>query len=203
MAVGKAIGIGCGILLSLGAVAVVVAVVLVPRLLDAVREEVAEEQERQAIAAGWDAPDRAAAPNRVFPAAVGDYRLDRADDRAAVAELDLDAKGVHAAYSAGPSRVEVFAYPASKPEADTLVGRAERAYEGARGSGARSWTKIDLGESYARVHLSAPGLGQNHLWYTKGWVLLVRTSDAEDREGFVRAFLRTPRQPGGAAGLGP
>lgn len=104
-------------------------------------------------------------------------------------------------YSSGPNRIEVFAYPVSKLEAEALMGRAERVYEQAQGGGVRKWSKVDLGDSYARAAFSAPGLGQNHLWFTKGWLLAFRTSDAEDREAFVREFLRTPRQP--EAGKGP
>jgi hypothetical protein len=199
----KVIGIGCGVLLALGVVVAVAALLLVPRFAAVVERQAAEEQERQSIAAGWDAPDRGAAPDRVFPAAVGDYRLDRADDRAAVPELYLDAPGSHAVYSRGTSRVEVFAYPVSKPEADALMDRAEQAYQGAHGNGTKTWSKVGLGESYSRAYVSAPGLGQNHLWYTRGWLLVFRTPDAEDREGFVREFLRTPRPPGGAAVAGP
>lgn len=197
----KVIGVGCGVLLALGVAAVVAAVLFIPRLLDEAGRLVTEEQERQVLAAGWDAPDRDAAPARVFPAAVGEYFLDRADDRAAAPELNLDAKGVHAAYSAGPSRVEVFAYPASKLEAEALMNRAKGAYDReGRGNGVRSWSKVDLGESYARVSVTAPGLGQNHLWYARGWLLVFRTADAEDREGFVRDFMRAPRP---AADAGP
>jgi hypothetical protein len=207
----KVIGVGCGVLLALGVVAIVAALLFVPRLFDAARQELAEgqrqlaeEPQRQALAAGWDAPDRGAAPAQVFPPAVGDYRLDRADDRAAVPELNLDAKGAHASYSSGASRVEVFAYPVSKLEAEALMNRAERVYEqGGPGGDHRVWSRVESGESYARAYLSAPELGQNHLWFTKGWLLVFRTPDTEDREAFVREFLRAPRRPGGAAGAGP
>lgn len=192
----KVIGIGCGVLLVLAAVAAVGALLLVPRLLDKFEQLAAEEQERQADAAAWAAPDRDAGPAQVFPPAVGAYRLDAADDRAAVPALDFDAKGVHAVYAAGPGWVEVFAYPVSKREAEALVGRAEGAYERAEGGGVRTWSRVDLGDSYARAAFAAPGLGQNHLWFTKGWLLVFRTPDAEDREPFVREFLRTPRGPG-------
>lgn len=196
----KKVGIGCGILVGLGGVAAFAAVLFLPRLIDFVERKVAEEQERQAIAAEWAAPDRDAGPAQVFPAAVGGYQLDKSDDRAAVPDLDVGARGVHAVYTAGPSRIEVFAYPVSKPEADALIRRVEQVYKhGGSGSGTRTWSKIDLGDSYARVYLTTPKLGQNHLWFTKGWLLVFRTSDSEDREPFVKSFLRGTDRPDGAA----
>ncbi|QJX00687.1 hypothetical protein FTUN_8319 [Frigoriglobus tundricola] len=193
----KIIGIGCGVVVALGVAVTVAALVFVPRLFDFAQKKLAEEQERQAIAAAWDAPDRGAAPAQVFPLMVKGYRLDRADDRADVPELNLDVKGAHAVYSAGASRVEVFAYPVSKLEAEALMARAERAYEQDGERGVREFTSVDIEDSYGRVYLSAPGLGQSHLWFTKGWLLVFRTPDAEDREAFVREFLRTPRRQGG------
>jgi hypothetical protein len=195
----KALGIGCGILLAIGVGLVVAGIVFIPRLIDSVRQQVAEEGERQSIAAEWNAPDKDATPSEVFPTTVGDYKLEHAD-RAAIPELHLDSKGLHAAYSSGPSKIEVFAYPTSKPEALMMMNRVEQA--GKHAGGNHSWVKVDLGD-YARVYLSTSALGKNYLWFTKGWLLVFRTRDAEDREPFVHEFLRTPHPPKNAPAAAP
>jgi len=201
----KKLGIGCGVLIGLAVLAIVAAIVFLPRLFEFAQQQVAEEQERRKIAAEWKAPNKDAGPAQVFPAAVELYKLDQSDDRASIPELRIDTKGVHAVYSSGPSQVEVFAYPVSKLEAEALMNRVEQIYKQGKKKegGVRTWTKIDLGESYARIYLSTPKLKQNHYWFTKGWLLVFRTHDSTDREAFVKEFLRAAHQPAGAGGKNP
>lgn len=188
---GKKVAIGCGIFLVLLIVATVLLWAFLPNFLNDLWNKAKEaEGERQKIATEWKAPNVNVLPAAFFPAKVEQYQLEQADTLAAVPDLRIEAKGVHGRYAAGNSRIDLFAYPVNKADADKIMKGIEEAAN-AENAGNKRWTKVDLGVNYARMYLRSPKFNQVQVWYTHGWLLVFRTTDDTDCEPFIRAFLKS------------
>lgn len=189
------LAIGCGLIVLIIAMIGGAAVWFGPQLWDMAKEAMAAEQERQQLAERWSPPADDAPAEVVFPAQLENYKREAADDDAKVPELQLDLPGKHAVYRHGASRIDAYVFPITRVERDGVLHRLEHA----QGGGTRTWTKVDLGDAYGRAYLSSTAQKQNHLWFTKGRLVLFRTSDEADCEGLVKAFFRAAaaRMPAG------
>jgi hypothetical protein len=191
----KACGIGCGIVILLLSIVAGIAVWQAPKIIAWFEEMVAEEEQRQLLIKNWPQPAKDAAAEAIFPAKLLGYQRESTDEAARIPELQIDVAGKHAVYKEGASRIDAYVYVITHLEYEALVNRVDKASESA---GTRSKTTVDLGENYARCYLSASGLGQNHLWYSRGRLVLFRTADSEDREDVALEFFRTPAAPAAA-----
>ena len=184
----KGCAIGCGmIVLTLALVGGVIAW-KAPHLWTMFNAVVAQEQERQLLVTNWTPPAKDAPDVDVFPPMLEGYRLVETNNRANLPELQIDVPGAHAVYRKGPSQIDLYLFPVTQLENEALFKRVEEASE--KGGGSRTWTKVDLGDAYARIYLWSTNLKQNHLWYTRGHLVVFRTADEEDRENFVHAFFQ-------------
>lgn len=187
----KPLLIGCGVIILLIFGVAVAAYYFLPGVIkkgwDAANEMIAAEEERQRLAIGWNAPADDAAPTDVFPETLDAYKRTSADNSNGIPALEIDKPGRHATYEAGTSRVDVYVFPLAPGERATFLNKLEKLN---RGSGTTSWTKIDLGENYARAYLSSPALKQNYVWLTKSHVVVFRTEDSDDRDPLVKAFFQ-------------
>ena len=170
--------------------------VYVPVMLDWAKNQLALEQQRQELAAGWQPFAADASPDIIFPASIGAYTRELHDGQAGVPELKLDLGGRHAVYRSGPSRIELNVYAVTPLEAEAVLNRVKGAYDEDK-SAYRRWTKIGTEPNFTRVALSTSKLAQNELWFNKGWLLLFRTTDGTDCEPFAMAYFKV--RAGGAA----
>lgn len=189
----KGCAIGCGLIVLAAAIVGGVIAWRAPKFLAFFAEIAAQEQERQALATQWTLPADDAPTDALFPPTLDGYRREAADDQAAIPELKIDLPGKHAVYRNDASRVDVYLYRVTPLEKEALFTRVEEASQ--QGASARTWTKVDLGDDYARIYLWSNRLGQNHLWSTRGRLVVFRTADEEDREPVVRAFFKANATP--------
>jgi hypothetical protein len=184
----KGCAIGCGlIVLTLAIVGGVVAW-KGPQFFTFFTALVAQEQARQELLQKWTPPADDAPTDAVFPPSLDGYRRESTDEQAMIPELQIDMAGKHAVYREGPSRIDVYFYRVTHLENEALFARVEKASE--EGSGTRTWSKVDLGDDYARVYLWTTRLKQNQLWYSRGRLLIFRTTDEADCEPFIHAFFK-------------
>ena len=115
-----------------------------------------------------------------FPTTAGGYELIQSDNEAQIPAFQIDVDGWHAEYQAADGRVDVFVYWANELEKEAIFARV-------RESGGRIKTTVQM--DY-RLYFYSSEHHQNHVWWMKGWLLLFRTEDQDDREPFVRAFLQ-------------
>lgn len=191
---GKALAIGCGIIVLIIGIGIGAAVWYGPKLMEMGKAMIAAEEERQSLAKNWAPPAEDATPADVFPQQLAGYQRERTDE-SKLAALEIDVVGDHAIYRNGSSQVEAYLFPVTKLESEALFGRIEKLKSG---SGMSQWEKIDLGSDYSRVYLSKTGLGQNHLWFSKGRLIVFRTDDEEDREALIKDFFRAHAAPASA-----
>jgi hypothetical protein len=171
------------------------------------QKEQKKEQERQAedrkrerqhweeAARDWKPPPADAGADRLFPAAVAGYRLERSDDKADVPDLNVSAPGWHAVYRGPAGAVDLFAYRATRLEKEALLRRATEALNakgmprlftgGAnlRGSAQDTFLSYDLGPA-------PPEPGQSGtFWWQEGWLFLARSPDRDEPAALLRAYL--------------
>jgi hypothetical protein len=182
------LAIGCTgftVILVIGVIAIIN---LVPNVFEWAGNQIELEQQRKALARKWQAPKDDASPETFFPAKVSGYGLIKHDTEAAIPALRFDIPGWHARYRTADSRIDVFVYQVTDLEREALFGRIEDCFDD-EDSG--SW---GLFRSGYRCYYASTAHHQNHLWWMKGWLLVFRTEDSEDREDFVRTFLETTSQ---------
>ncbi len=160
------------------------AVKLTPTVIEWGKRQIENEQERRELADSWEPPGEEASPDNFFPDRVADYTLDSKDDKAAIPEFHFDLSGMHAIYQSNGSRIDVYVYRTTELEKEALFGRVNRAYEKQQGG-----VKVKTQMGYRMYYWSSQH-HQNHFWWMKGWLLVFRSDDSEDREPFVKRFLQ-------------
>ena len=178
-------GVGCGGIIVIVVIVGIAAVSLAPKMFEWGKQQVALEQERQQLADSWQPPAEDASLEDFFPAKVANYNLDSRDENAAIPEFQFDLDGRHAVYQSDDSRIDVFVYHATELEKEALFRRVDDVYEEQEGG-----FKLKTEMGY-RLYYSSSQHHQNHFWWMKGWLLVFRTDDSEDREPFVKKFLQT------------
>ncbi len=187
------ITVGCGVAIAI-AVAVVASVVfLAPNISQWFQRQLQEEEQRQSLANDWQAPADDASPDTFFPPKVSDYTLSSHDTKANIPEIHFDVPGWHARYGSGKSQLDVFAYQVTDLEREALFGRIEKLADDDDDE------DFDNGQNNSSVYLFLTDYrccykissDQFHLWWMKGWLLVFRTNDTKDCEGFVLEFLKT------------
>lgn len=190
------VGCGCGALVSVCGIAIVVSFLSAPKLMEQIEEEVALEQERQKLTAAWNPPAPSLEDHpldELFPIRIGAHERDSLDDDAAIPEFGFELAGHRAVYINAESRIEVFAYPTSELEKEALFQRLDEVYEEDEGTFKR---KTNMGY---RLYYNSSQHHQNHFWWTQGWLLVFRTQDSEDREPFALKFFASAPAPADSA----
>ncbi len=178
------LGVAFSVVIILLAIFATVAVKLTPTLLEWGKKQIEIEKQRQELADRWQPPGQEASLDDFFPDRVNDYALDTRDDEAAIPEFYFDLHGLHAIYQSNGSRIDVYVYRTTELEKEALFGRVNRVYENQDG-GIKMKTEMGY-----RMYYSSSQHHQNHFWWMKGWLLVFRTDDDEDREPFVKRFLQ-------------
>lgn len=195
--------IGCGIILLLFIGGVIAAFVFLPdvikRGMEMANEAIEAEKERSALAVNFEPVTADEPAAEVFPAQLLEYKRTAADDSTGVPQLSIAMPGKHAVYEAGASKIDAYVFPYTAQQRATILKTIEDLN---KGQGSSSWVKIDLGDDYARIHMSSGRLGSNYLWFTKTALVAFRTTDTEDREPVLKAFF-TARQAAGAVEPAP
>lgn len=183
------VAIGCGGVVVILLIAGILIISLVPDVFEWLGQQIEIEEQRQALADKWQAPADDASPETFFPAKVSAYVLSTQDTDAAIPAFRFDVPGWHARYVSGESQIDVFVYQVSDLEREALFGRIEDTHEDDESS-AKLITRMGY-----RCFYKSTRLQQNHFWWIKGWLLVFRTEDSEDREAFVRVFLKATTAP--------
>jgi hypothetical protein len=176
------VGIGCGIVLVLLIAAGVALVVFAPNLLNWANDQIAREQARQQWASDWQPPSDSI--DQFFPAKIETFELESRDQDASIQEFQFNIDGHHAVYQSPEDRIEIFVFEANDLEKEALFGRVHDAYEESQGSYKRI---TDVGY---RLYYSSSQHGQNHLWWSKGWLLVFRTLSDSDQERFIESYFQ-------------
>lgn len=178
------LGAAFSVVIILLAIIGTVTVKMTPSVLEWGKKQIDMEKERRALADGWQPPGEEAPRDNFFPDRVNGYELEAEDDKAVIPEFYFDLSGMHAIYRSNVSRIDVYVYRATELEKEALFGRVNRVYEKQAGG-----VKIKTEMGY-RMYYSSSQHHQNHFWWIKGWLLVFRTDDNEDREPFVKRFLQ-------------
>ncbi len=176
--------IGCGIILALVIIFVGLAVSFAPNIRQWFSQQLAIETQRRALVDNWQAPADDVSPGAFFPKKVANYQLSFHDTKADIPSLRFDIPGWHASYDSDDSQVDVFAYQVTNLEREALFGRIEKINDD------EDAPAHMLVMTSFRCYLKT-STHQQHLWWMKDWLLVFQTTDTQDREPFVRAFLST------------
>jgi hypothetical protein len=173
---------GCGVLILVccgGAVALVY--FFAPGLVQMVQTEFTKAMDWEQFAQTWQAPPPDADAERLFPAAVGEFKKETNDEQAAVPSLEIVLPGRRATYRSGQETIEVFAYPrVRKEEREALFNRLNN----------KAFTmkmKMDTA-NFARFTYST-GKEKGILWWSREWLFLARGAESSEPEIFLRAYL--------------
>ncbi len=169
-------------------------------------EQKKEEQQLEKLARKWKAPPVDAGPDRLFPDAVGDYRLAEHDTKADVADLNVVAPGQRAIYQGPAGNVEVFVYRASRLEKEAILRRVTEALT------PRAFTRLMTGGanirgsaqstyfSYSLEATPTEGAQSGTFWWQDDWLFLLRTTTAEGPGPFLGEYLtKLAGESGGTA----
>ena len=178
------LGVTFSVFIILVAIIGTAAVKLTPRVLEWGKRQIEIEKERRELADKWQPPGENASLDSFFPERVANYELDARDDKAVIPEFHFDLSGMHAIYRSNDSRIDVYVYRTTELEKEALFGRVDRVYDKQEGG-----VKIKTELGY-RMYYSSSQHHQNHFWWMKGWLLVFRSDDSEDREPFVKRFLQ-------------
>jgi hypothetical protein len=175
--------IGCGIVLLLLIAVGVALMVFAPNLLNWANDQIALEQARQQWASDWQPPSDSI--DQFFPDEIEAFELESSDQNARIREFQFDVDGHHAVYQSPKDRIEIFVFEANDLEKEALFGRVHDAYEESQGSYKRI---TDVGY---RLYYSSSQHGQNHFWWSKGWLLVFRILSDSDQEHFIESYFET------------
>ena len=178
------LGVAFSVFIILAVVIGTAAVKLTPTVIEWGKRQIENEQKRQELAETWQPPGEGASLDNFFPLRVANYELDSKDNKAGIPEFDFDLSGMHARYKSNGGRIDVYVYRTTELEKEALFGRVNRAYEKQEGG-----VKIKTEMGYRMYYWSSQHR-QNHFWWMKGWLLVFRSDDNEDREPFVKRFLQ-------------
>jgi hypothetical protein len=176
--------LGCAIALVVlcggGGILVVVAF---PKLKEWVQNQWTKIVEWEEFAQTWNPPPADADPDRLFPAQVADFhRQDINKDPAP--QMGINLAGSQATYQKGADTMEVFAYRANIAEKNA----AFQQFEAAQQKEPNKWNVRMETSSHTRFAFSR---GPEHgvLWWSQGWLFLVRTTGTADPEEFLKSYL--------------
>ena len=176
--------LGCAIaLVVLCGGGITLVVVFAPKWVEWVQTLVTKAQEWEAFAQTWNPPPADANPDRLFPAQVAGF--DRKDvNKDPAPQMGINLAGSQATYQKGADTMEVFAYRANPAEKDAAVRQVEKAQQ-------QEPTKFHLKmemPNHTRLEFTQ---GQEHgvLWWSQGWLFLVRTTGTTDAEAFLKSYL--------------
>lgn len=191
--------VGCVVVVVLlcgGGVALVALVF--PNALNWVKAEISKAQEWEAFAQNWKAPPADANADRLLPMKIADFQR-QAVDRAAAPEVGIQQAVDHATYQSGQETVEVFALRATKADYQAAFQAATQALQGVS---SQSNFRVET-QSNARLTYTK-GREKGILYWSQGWLFLVRTNGQTDLETFLRSYLEAiadtgngPDQPPG------
>ncbi len=176
------VGIGCGLVLLLLIVAGISLMAFAPKAFHWAKDQIALEQARQQWASDWQPPTDSIDP--FFPAKIDVFELESRDQNAGIPEFQFNIDGHHAVYRSPEDRIEVFVFEVNDLEKEALYGRVHDAYEDSQDGYQRI---TDVGY---RLYYSSSQHGQNHLWWSKGWLLVFRTLSDSDQEQFIHSYYK-------------
>jgi hypothetical protein len=174
--------LGCAVLLVLVCVGVPALVWFAfPDVRRMIQEEFTKTMDWEQFAQTWQPPPRDAGPERLFPAAVGDFRKEKDDDQAAVPNLEIVMPGRRASYESGQEVIEVFAFPGvARGEQEALFKKLN----------AKPFTmKMEMHTNNFARFTYATGQEKGVLWWSRDWLFLARGKESSDPEKFLRAYL--------------
>lgn len=181
------VGIGCGIFVLLLIALIIALAVYAPKALHWAKDQIALEQARQQLVNDWQpAVDSI---DQFFPAMIDNFKLDSRDQNAAIPEFRFDLDGHHAVYDSADDEIEVFVFEVNDLEKEALFERVHDVYENEQGS-----FKIISDVGY-RLYYSSSQHGQNHFWWSKGWLLVFRTLSDTDQEPFIKSYFKATTVP--------
>jgi hypothetical protein len=168
------------------------------------KEQEKEQRDLEDLVRTWKPPQVGADTTLLFPPAFGGYRRTETNDKAGVAELDLEAPGWRAVYRGPEGTVELFAYRADKnakrgilQQVLDAVTRREAApgfpiqapgSASVQGSAQGIYLSYDLGSKGA-------GAGQHGTFLWQGdWLLLARAASAREPGAFLKQYLTQPKK---------
>jgi hypothetical protein len=181
------VGIGCGIVLLLAVAAVIALLAFAPKVIQWSKNQFALEQTRQQWASDWQPP--ADSVDQFFPAKIDVFELETRDQNSEIPEIRFDVEGDHAVYRSGEDKIEVFVFQANDLEKEALFGRVHETYEDSQGGFKRI---TDVGY---RLYYSSSQHGQNHLWWSKGVLLVFKTDSESDQEHFIETYFQATTVP--------
>ncbi len=176
--------LGCAIVLVvLCAGGGILLVVAFPKLKEWAQTQITKIQEWEAFAQTWNPPPADADPDRLFPAQVAGF--DRQDiNKDPAPPLGINLAGSQATYRKGDETIEAFAFRANIAEKNAAFHQLEAAQQ----KEPNKWNFKMETASYTRFEFSR---GPEHgvLWWSQGWLFLVRTTGAADTDEFLRSYL--------------
>jgi hypothetical protein len=181
------VGIGCGIFLLLLIAAGIALMSFAPKAFQWANDQIALEQVRQQWADDWQPP--ADSIDQFFLVKIEAFELETRDENADIRELSFDIEGHHAVYRSGEDRIEVFVFQTNELEKEALFGRVHETYEDIQ-EGFKRITDIGY-----RLYFSSDEHGQNHLWWSKGYLLVFRTDGDWDQEQFIDNYFKATSAP--------
>ena len=183
----------CGIIL----VCAVTVVSFFPEIGQIFSQHQTLETQRRTLSARWEAPEDNISPEAFFPRTVAYHKLSSHDTNASIPRFQLEIPGWHAHYGAPESQVDVFVYRRTDAQREVLFDQIRKREDEEKDifnddadhhSDERAQVLL-----YSDAHLYHKTFGgtKHHLWWIKGWLLVFHTTDPEDREPFIWAFLST------------
>lgn len=187
--------IGCGVLLLLAAILIVVAAKSAPhvgsRIKGWIEQSFKESAERAALEASWQPPSPK--PDESwFPARIGDWERASSQPIREVSAVSFSRAGHAAEYRSSTGTISMTVVPATELESEALFRRAIEKHEAAGGTKFRS-------QSGNRLYLRRDGQHHLQLWQLKDWLFLLE-SDGVDPRGFDEQFLRAATTDAAAQG---
>jgi hypothetical protein len=189
----KKVAIGCAAVLVLIAIAIGLLIHQAPLWIkkgqSVIGQAMATEMRVSALESDWQ-PPAATLNDAWFPAAVGEWRLERSEPTNGFPELGLDRAGERAAYRSGAGTLDVMILPVTELERPGVMEKVTTALaDGARGAnGGTSRTTTTRGN---RTHLRFGTDDHTRFWWLKGWLFVFRARGPADREDFPEEFLRS------------
>jgi len=151
-----------------------------------------EENERHALdvlAVNWIPPPEDSGPERLFPIQIEHFQRTRTDDRETLFHFHVAAPCHHAIYEAAEERVEVLVYRAGEEIKESL--RRSMIGSSRRDLSRWGYNVCKCAESRGRPEW------QYHVWWSKGWLVIVYATGQRDQEAFLKAYLLALGRPGG------
>jgi serine/threonine protein kinase len=146
-----------------------------------IRSSVQSSMQLQDLMRTWR-PPRTSDASRLFPKSLGSFSLSAHDENAAIPEFRIDLPGSRATYKSGPATVECFMYRANRAESARIFGRVNTSFND-------ETVRIDS-NSFAHYGYKFAGRTRSGTFLRNAeWLLLARTMDGADLDGFLRTYL--------------